>query len=57
MSAKAGLDSQLMFALGVIVILVAVGGYFTGSLRPLVSLGVGLLGLVFSLGAWRRMHR
>ncbi len=57
MSAKAGLDSQIVFALGVIIILVAIGGYFTGSLRPLVALGVGLMGLVFSLVAWRRMHR
>ena len=57
MSAKAGLDSQIMFALGVIIILVAIGGYFTSSLRPLFALGVGLLGLIFSFGAWRRMHR
>ncbi|HEY4955908.1 MAG TPA: hypothetical protein VII02_13585 [Gemmatimonadaceae bacterium] len=57
MSAKAGLQSQLFFALGVIVVLFAIISDIVGEFRPLYSLGIGLVGLAFAFGAWRQMHR
>jgi hypothetical protein len=57
MGAKAGLQSQVVFALAVIVVLIAIICYFVGEFRPLYSLGIGLLGLGFALRAWRQMHR
>lgn len=57
MSAKAGLQSQVFFALGVIVVLFAIVSDFLGEFRPLYSLGIGLVGLAFAFGAWRQMHR
>jgi hypothetical protein len=57
MGAKAGLQSQIVFALGVIVVLIAIIGGFFGAFRPLSALGTGLLGLGFALGAWRQMRR
>ncbi len=57
MSAKAGLQSQLFFALGVIVVLFAIISDIVGEFRPLYALGIGLVGLGFAFGAWRQMHR
>lgn len=57
MGAKAGLQSQIVFALGVIVVLIAIIGGFFGAFRPLSALVTGLLGLGFALGAWRQMRR
>jgi hypothetical protein len=57
MGTKAGLQSQIVFALGVLVVLIAIIGGFVGEFRALYALGTGLLGLAFALGAWRQMRR
>jgi hypothetical protein len=57
MGAKAGLQSQVVFALGVLVVLIAIIGGFVAEFRPLYALGIGLLGFGLALRAWRQMHR
>lgn len=56
MGRKAGLLAQILFAVGVLVMLLAIVGSFTGEFRALHALGIGLLGLAFTVGASRRMR-
>jgi hypothetical protein len=56
MGVKAGLQSQVLFALGVLIVLIAIIGGFVSEFRLRYALG-GLLGLVFAFRAWRQMRR
>lgn len=57
MSSKSGFASQLLFALGVLIVVIAIVCYLIGEFRPLYIVGTILIGLAIAIGAWRKMRR
>jgi len=57
MSAKPSFASQLLFALGVLIVVVAIVAHLMDDLSRRYAVGAILIGLVFAFAAWRKMRR
>ena len=57
MSSKPGFAAQLLFAVGVVVVVVAVVAHLMGDFSGRYAAGTVVIGLVIALVGWRSMRR
>ena len=57
MSSKSGFASQLLFAFGVLIVVISIVARLMGEFSPVRTAATILVGLVSAIGAWRKMHR
>ena len=57
MSSKPGFASQLLFAFGVLIVVIAIVAYLMGEFSPPRTAATIMVGLVIAIGAWRKMRR
>lgn len=57
MSSKPGFAPQLLFAVGVLIVVIAIVAHLMGEFSRLRAIGTTLIGLGIAIGAWRRMRR
>jgi len=56
-SSKPGFAAQLLFAVGVVVVVVAVVAHLMGDFSGRYAAGTVVIGLVIALVGWRSMRR